>query len=219
MLCMKLSRERLNAAATAAYDRTAATLAESRAPAACGELCRQLNRVIDDEFAALAKAGAGIACAPGCDYCCHLRVGVFAHEAAALLDHLKTRAPAAEAAAITERIRANARRIDELTAEQHRAAGIACAFLIERRCSAHDVRPAACATHHSLSRERCEHGFRHPHDIGTPRGSRPALLELQVFGSALIEATQAGSEAAGAGGAQLELHQAMRTLLDGAAPR
>jgi Fe-S-cluster containining protein len=190
-------------------------LGERREPAAEAELCRQLNSVIDDAFAEQAKAGAGIACAPGCDYCCHLRVDVFEHEAAALVDHLRTRAPAAEAAGVIERIRANARRIDELSVEQHRAAGIPCAFLIERRCSAHDVRPAACATHHSLSRERCEHGFRHPQDIGTPRGSRPALLELQVLGSALIEATQAGCEAAGRSGAQRELHQALRTLLDG----
>jgi Fe-S-cluster containining protein len=215
MLCMKLSRERLNAATTAAFERTASVLGERREAAAEAELCRQLNSVIDDAFAEQTKAGAGIACAPGCDYCCHLRVGVFEHEAAALVEHLRTRAPAAEAAGVIERIRVNARRIDELSVEQHRAAGIPCAFLIERRCSAHDVRPAACATHHSLSRERCEHGFRHPQDIGTPRGSRPALLELQVLGSALIEATQAGCEAAGRSGAQRELHQALRTLLDG----
>jgi len=85
MLCMKLSRERLHAAATAAYERTAAVLTESREPAACADLCRSLNRVVDDEFAALKGEGAAIACEPGCDFCCHLRVGVFAHEAAALL--------------------------------------------------------------------------------------------------------------------------------------
>ena len=44
--------------------------------------------------------------------------------------------------------------------------------------------------------------------------SRPALLELQVFGSALIEATQAGCKAAGRSGEQVELHQAMRALLE-----
>ena len=219
MLSMKLSRERLHAAATAAYERTAAVLAETGEPAACADLCRKLNAVVDDEFAALRGEGAAIACEPGCDYCCHLRVGVFPHEAAALFAHVRTRSSPEDAAIILERIRANAQRIDELTVEQHRAAGIPCAFLIDRRCSAHDVRPAACATHHSLSRERCQYVFHHPHDIGTPRGSRPALFELQVFGSALIEATQAGSKAAGAGGEQLELHQAVRSLLDAEVPR
>ncbi len=168
---------------------------------------------IDDEVAALTDAGAAIACAVARDYCCHLRVEVFPHEAVALHDHLRTRVTPADAAVIAERIRANAQRIDGLTVEQHRAAGIPCAFLVEKRCSAHEARPSACATHHSLSRERCEHAFRHPQDIGTPRGSRPALLELQVFGSALIEATQAGCKAAGRSGEQVELHQAMRALL------
>jgi Fe-S-cluster containining protein len=176
-------------------------------------LCRRLNGVIDREFTALTNAGAAIACAPGCDYCCHLRVGVFPHEAAALLDYLRTGATSAQATAIEERVRANAQRIDGLTVEQHRAAVIPCAFLVSGRCSAHEVRPSACATHHSLNRERCEYAFRHPNDIGTPRSSRPALLDLQVFGTALIEATQAGCKAAGGSGEQLELHQAVRALL------
>ena len=214
MLGMKLSREHLNAATTATFEHTATELAKGGEPAGCAALCRRLNRAIDDEVATMTSAGAAIACAVGCDYCCHLRVGVFPHEAVALHEHLRTSISPADAAVIGERIRANAQRIDGLTVEQHRAAGIPCAFLVEQRCSAHEARPSACATHHSLSRERCEHAFLHPADIGTPRGSRPALLELQVFGSALIEATQAGCKAAGRSGEQVELHQAMRALLE-----
>jgi hypothetical protein len=105
MLGMKLSREHLNAAATAAYDRTTAALKGSSEPRGCAELCRRLNRTIDDEFTAMTKAGAAIACAAGCDYCCHLRVGVFTHEAVALHHHLRTRASAADAPVIEQRIR------------------------------------------------------------------------------------------------------------------
>jgi Fe-S-cluster containining protein len=217
MLGMKLSRERLNAGTTAAFDRTAAELGRSCDSASCASLCRSLNGAIEREVAAFTDEGAGIACAPGCDYCCHLRVEVFQHEAAALLDHVRTRAQPAEAAAIERRILANAERIDGLTAEQHRSAGIACAFLVAGRCAAHDVRPSACAAYHSLSRERCEQSFRRPQDIGTVRNSRPVLLELQVFGSALIEATQAGCKQAGLAGEQRELHQALRALLASAA--
>jgi hypothetical protein len=119
---------------------------------------------------------------------------------------------------IERKIRANAARVDELTAEQHRSAGIACAFLRDGRCAAHDVRPSSCAAYHSLSRERCEHAFLHPQDIGTPRNARPALLELQVFGTAQIEATSAARKAAGLSGEQSELHQALRALLDADAP-
>jgi Fe-S-cluster containining protein len=213
MLGMKLSRERLTAATTAAFDRTAGELGRSCDSAACASLCRSLNGTVDREWAAFTSEGAAIACAPGCDYCCHLRVEVFQHEAAALLEHVRTRAQPADAAAIERRILANAERVDAMTAEQHRSAGMACAFLIAGRCAAHDVRPSACAAYHSLSRERCEQSFHRPQDIGTTRNSRPVLLELQVFGSALIEATQAGRRQAGLAGEQQELHQALRALL------
>jgi Fe-S-cluster containining protein len=211
---MRLSREQSTPAATATFEHTAATLKERGDGATCAALCRTLNGLIDAKIEALEEAGARVACAPGCDYCCHLRVEVFAHEASALLQHLRAHASAEEAARLEQKIRANAARVDALTVEQHRSAGIACAFLRDGLCSAHDVRPSACATYHSLSRARCEHAFRHPADNGTPRNARPALLELQVFGAAQIEATSAGRKAAGLAPEQIELHQALRALLD-----
>jgi Fe-S-cluster containining protein len=215
---MKLLRGHLNALATAAYERTAAALVEPSGPDLAGALCRRLNGALDDEIGTLQAAGAGIACQPGCNFCCHLRVEVFPHEAVALLQQLRAGMSPAAAAAIEGRVLANARRIDGFTPEQHRTAGIACAFLVDGRCSAHEARPSACAAYHSLSRERCEDSFRNPAGIGTARNSRPALLELQVLGSALIEATQAAYKDAGLAGGQAELHQAVRALLTGGEP-
>jgi len=215
LVAMDLSREHSAPAATATFEHTAAALRTSCDSATCAALCRRLNGVVDAKIDALKEGGAQVACAPGCDYCCHLRVDVFAHEAVALLQHVRTRASTEEAAAVERKIRANAARIDGLTVEQHRSAGLACAFLRGGLCSAHDVRPSACATYHSLSRARCEHAFHHPADIGTPRNARPALLELQAFGAAQIEATSAARKAAGLKDEQLELHQALRALLDG----
>jgi Fe-S-cluster containining protein len=215
---MKLPRGHLNALATTTYDVTVAALKESRGAEVSAALCRRLNGVIDDEIATRQAAGAAIACAPGCNFCCHLRVGVFPHEAVALLQQLRTHVSPSLAVAIEQRVLVNAQRVDGMTPQQHRTAGVACAFLVEGRCSVHDARPAACAAYHSLSRERCEHSFRHPGGIGTPTNARPALLELQVLGAALIEATQAAYNDAGVPGEQVELHQALRTLLEGAEP-
>lgn len=211
---MRLSREHHYEEATATFEQTAAALGTRADGATCAALSRRLNRVIDRKVAALAADGAAVACTPGCRYCCHLRVTVFAHEAAALLEHLRTRASPEEAGRIEKRIRDNAARIDGMSASEHRSAGMACAFLHEGLCCAHDVRPSACAAYHSLSRDRCEHAFRHPDAIGTPRSSRPALLALQVFAAAQIEATNAGRVAAGLPDGQAELHQALRALLD-----
>jgi Fe-S-cluster containining protein len=210
---MELSRQHLNAAATAAYSRAAA-LDDDSPPERCAAACRERNETIDAEFAAKKATGAAIACEPACSFCCHLRVDVFRHEAMALVHHLRTRASPRDAAAIERRIRANAQVIDGLTVEQHRAAGLRCAFLIDGRCSAHEVRPSACAVYHSLSRQRCEQSYCQPRGIGTAANARPALLELQTFGSALIEATRAGLEEAGLAAEQAELHQSLRALID-----
>jgi Fe-S-cluster containining protein len=210
---IELSREHINAAATAAYQATAEQLGKSCGPRACEAVCRRQAAVIEAEFATLQEAGAAIACTPGCNFCCHQRVGVLPHEAIALLEYLRTRSSPAEAAAIERRILENARRIDGMTVREHYAANLQCAFLVDGRCSAYDVRPSACATYHSLSRDRCEYSYNHPDGIGTPKNARPVLLELQVFCDSLIEATQAGLKGAGLTNTKGELHQLLRALI------
>ena len=182
--------------------------------AACVAVCRRTVGVVEAEFAARRAEGAAIACAPGCTFCCHQRVGVYAHEAIALLSHLRALPSRARAADIEARVLANARAIDGMTVEQHRVANLPCALLVDGRCSAYETRPLACARYHSLSRARCEHAFEHPEDTGTPRNARPALAELQTFGDALDDATEAALEEAGLSTTKGELHQLLRALLE-----
>jgi Fe-S-cluster containining protein len=208
----------------ASFDAVRATMVSLRAEAAdalrtrdaatSAAVCRHVDAVLDAEFAAQRASGAKIACAAGCAFCCHQRVGVFAHEAAALLHELRERLRPAEAAEIERRILANARTVDGWTPEQHRSANLRCALLVEGRCAAYEVRPSACARYHSLSRARCEHSFEHPQDIGTPRNSRPALAALQELGSALESALEAALVDAGLSPAKGELHQTLRALLE-----
>lgn len=205
------------APAAASPDRDAiAQLAADRTPAGCDTLARHLLGAIDTSFAAARAAGAPIACAAGCTFCCHQRVGVFPHEAAALYRYLRTHLSPAEATAIEQRILGNAARIDALTADEHRRANIACAFLQDGRCSAYAVRPQACAAYHSTSRPHCEYAYEHPDDMGTPKNARPALLELKLFSAALLDNTRAGLEAVGLPAAQGELHQLLRDLIEDA---
>ena len=182
--------------------------------ASCAAVCRKVVAVLEAEFTAQRASGAKIACVAGCTFCCHQRVAVFAHEAVALLEHLRTRLPRSEAVAIERRIVANARTIDGWTPERHRAANLRCALLVEGRCAAYDVRPSACARYHSLSRARCEYSYEHPEDIGAPRNSRPALAALQELGCALDSSLEAALVDAGLPAAKGELHQTLRALLD-----
>ena len=209
---------------TTRFDATQATAAElrrdaasrlrTRDAAACGEVCRGVVNALETAFAAQRAAGARIACAAGCTFCCHQRVGVFAHEAVALLRHLRATVPRPEAEAIEQRILTNARTIDGCTPEQHRAANLRCALLVDGRCAAYEARPSACARYHSLSRARCEHSFAHPQDIGTPRNSRPALAEIQELGAALDSALEHALADAGLPATKGELHQTLRALLE-----
>jgi Fe-S-cluster containining protein len=189
-------------------------LARGSDAATCVSVCRRTVDLVEAHFAARKAAGAAIACAPGCTFCCHQRVGVYAHEAIALLSRLRALASRAEAAAIEARIIANARAIDGMTVEQHRAANVACAFLVDGRCAAYEVRPLACARYHSLSLARCEHAYEHPEDLGTPRAARPVLAELQTLGVAVDEATETSLRGAGLAWMKGELHQLLRALLE-----
>jgi hypothetical protein len=203
-----------NAAAAAAYDDTTRSLATERDGAACEALCRRSAAAFDDRFASLAADGAPLACAPGCAFCCHLRVTVFPHEAIALAHYVRTELPPDRAAAFERRIAENARRIAAMSVEEHRAALLPCAFLVDGSCSAHAVRPSACAAYHSLSRERCERAFANPRGVGTPSNSRPALLELRSFAEARGAATAAGLSALGLSSEKNELHGMLRAILE-----
>jgi Fe-S-cluster containining protein len=203
------------AAGAAVYRRTAERLATSRDAATCETVGRELIDTIEAEFDALTADGAPIACAPSCTFCCHLRVGAYVHEAIALLRYLRTTAPRDQAAEIETRILGNARRIDGMSSlAEHYAARVRCAFLVDGRCAAYDVRPSACARYHSTSRARCEYLYDHPQDVGTPRMARPALAQLQDFGAAVDSATASALEHAGLSARKAELHQLLRALIE-----
>jgi len=209
-----VSREQLNAVTTAAQRQTAESLGPGCEPVACAAVCGYVAAKLDAALEAARVAGAAIACVTGCNYCCHQRVSVFPHEAIALWRHLRTAVAPPVAAVIERRLRETAAAVDGMTPQEHHVAVIGCAFLIDGRCSAYEVRPSACAAYHSLSKARCEHAYTHAGDAGTPGNSRPALLDYQVLGDALIEATRSGLASAGRPGGKRELHQALRVLLD-----
>jgi len=211
---MQVSREGIHGVATATHDITKKLVGAGCSADDCAAVCQQLAREIDNAFAAATRAGTPLACAAGCDLCCHLRVSVFEHEAVAVLRHLRTHLSQADAAAAEKRIMRNAARIDAMSVAEHYAARMPCALLVDGRCSVYEVRPSACAAHHSLSRARCEHAFAHPEQHGTSKNSRPASLELQTLGHALIAATHSALEHNGRTVARNELHQCLRDLIE-----
>jgi hypothetical protein len=202
--------------ATQTREFTAAALRSAAGAGDCAAVVRHAVDVIEREFATLERDGASVACVAGCDFCCHQRVGLLPHEAIALLHELRTVVTPAIAERIEQRVRANAARIAGLSAREHLALRMPCAFLVDGRCAVYSARPANCSAYHSLSRARCEYAFANPQDAGTPRNSRPALLELTQFCDEQIAATRAGVVAAGLDATKGELNAYLLRLLDDA---
>ena len=87
----------------AVFDRERKDARAARSPDAAtarAGTVRMYGRLAELQAGVVARKGIDVACARGCSYCCHLRVEVFAHEAAALLQHLRTQASPEEAASI-----------------------------------------------------------------------------------------------------------------------
>lgn len=97
----------------------------------------QLRRRVDAHFdAALARSPSAFQCGPGCEACCHVRIGVFAIEAAPIRDALT------ELAIRDPQLRTRVRDQADDPAHADR-----CALLIDGRCAVYDVRPLICRSH------------------------------------------------------------------------
>jgi Fe-S-cluster containining protein len=192
------------------FDLTVSTLKSGTDVDACTALVAKADRKFEATFDQLRKKGAPIACKSGCSFCCHLRVTVSPPEAIALFRYLKAEIPAALAQEIEQRVLANADQIARLTEEQHWSTNVKCAFLVDGACSAYRARPMACALHHSLDVDACEHAYENPadHSVG--------IRKLKVIEDSM-GATHEGMKQALAGlglnDEPMELHTAVAAIL------
>ncbi|MBY6203408.1 hypothetical protein [Halomonas denitrificans] len=186
--------------------------AADRLPARPDQALRQVQRALELRIRELPRDDRGpVACAPGCAFCCHLRVMATAVEVFAFLDYLRDTLSAAEFGALGERARSTAARLSALPAERLLAVNLPCPALVDGRCSGYAGRPLNCRAYHSLSVEACRESFDHPEDLH--RG-HPQLAPLaRVHGGAqagLIDALASH----GLDARQYELASALAEALD-----
>jgi len=192
-----------DSAQTFGVDAVAATLGASTDVDACVALSGSINALIEQAMASFQADDAGIACRAGCNFCCHLRVMVYPHEAIALFRYLGSGMPKEQAQAVRQRVLENAARIRSTT-------NLPCAFLVEGKCSAYAARPAACSGYHSLSREKCEESFDHGGHL--PEGI-PVLSALRYIAAALDQGMEQGLAAAELSATRVELNTAVAALI------
>jgi uncharacterized protein len=118
---------------------------------------RTAHRDFDRAFAsAPAAAKAAVACRAGCGACCHVPVGVQAHEVLIAAEYIQTDFSPDELDEAIARTAAHRAAYTGRTGRQQAALNRPCALLLEDgNCSIYEARPEACRSHHSHSAEAC----------------------------------------------------------------
>lgn len=123
-----------------------------------GDLCRliavwhqALDEAVDVSLAELASQGRRPGCRQGCAWCCYQETLVSSVEVAFLAAML----PPDQHATLAERCRTIVARTAGGGSRARASKTIPCPLLHGTTCSIHAIRPQACRTHFSVSREAC----------------------------------------------------------------
>ncbi|MEN9661269.1 MAG: hypothetical protein RL324_218 [Verrucomicrobiota bacterium] len=135
-------------------------LKKVRNPADLLGVIRQAHLEFDRaEAAAPAAARGAIACRAGCGACCHVLVGVQAHEVLIVAEYIQTHFSPEELEVVIARTAAQRAAFAGLAYADRWALQRPCALLDEDSCSVHEARPEACRAHHSSDVEACHANF------------------------------------------------------------
>jgi Fe-S-cluster containining protein len=171
---------------------------------------RMYGRLADMQREIADHHNVAVACARGCNYCCHLRVEVRPHDVFVLSHHIQTRFSAEQRARTIARVEKNLARIAQITKEQHIQANLRCALLEDGVCSAYEARPATCRKYHSVSVENCRNAFLAP---AAPLTGDIEHEQVRLAGNAVALGYAKGLEDAGYDSTLYELHFALHRAL------
>lgn len=129
-------------------------------------LRRRTLKVLDVQLLGVPRAShAKVACAKGCDLCCHLRVMATPVEVLGLADYLQRTLAADELSALAARIADTAARLHALPQDQVLRTNLPCPLLADGACSVYPARPLNCRAYHSLDLQACQASFARPEDL------------------------------------------------------
>jgi hypothetical protein len=135
-------------------------------------------------------------CRAGCPFCCVLNVSVLLPEASAIAERLAAVLPAAELAALIDRLDYQRKRVRWMDDGERVRKQIYCPFLdLSGRCSIHPFRPLVCRGVTSLDSTLCREAL-DPTELDVPRPVPMNLAHRKV----MDEAFRACARAIGACG-------------------
>jgi hypothetical protein len=175
------------------------------------EIAEHGDRVAEESVrqAAQADPPPALACAEGCDWCCHLTVGVSVAEVVRIVDYLRRTLSPGDWQSLRERVLRLDQRRRELKAARGGATGLPCALLVDHRCAAYPVRPLTCRGFTSADASRCE---RFVQSSGkTPLPHYAPQMRLAAF---VLDGVRAGLADSGLTGDRVELTAALRVAIE-----
>lgn len=131
-------------------------LRKTRNPGDLLSVLASAHKEFDRSYAtAPAAALATVACRAGCGTCCHVPVGVLAHEVLIAAQHVQKHFPPLELEALIERAAAHRVALAGRSNLERTLLKRPCVLLRENSCSIYEARPEACRSHHSHNVEAC----------------------------------------------------------------
>lgn len=131
-------------------------LQRTRNPAGLLAVLRAAHKEFDRAYAAApAAARASVACRAGCGTCCHVPVGVQAHEVLLAAESIQTRFSPADLDGVIARAAAHRAEFAGKTMRERAALKSPCVLLQADSCSIYEARPEACRAHHSNNLAGC----------------------------------------------------------------
>lgn len=151
-----------------------------------------------------------IACAAGCDHCCHMPVVTEAITVLRLAHYIRTTFSPEAIDALRARISTRQAQLLPLDSKARRHFRKACPLLEDRQCIAYEARPLICRSFNSFDAEACRTEILEKADDFYMEGY-PIPFEV---GGALTRGMVSGLSRAGYRDAQLDLAAALGVALD-----
>jgi Fe-S-cluster containining protein len=150
-----------------------------------------------------------LACREGCDWCCHLPVGVAIPEALRIADYLRRTLSRDEFHATQARLVEFEERKRRLPLGERAGDRFPCPLLVEHRCTAYSVRPLTCRAFTSSDARQCERFLEAPRKVVVPMD-----VPQFRFTTFVLDGLRAGLAESGLKEDLLELAPALRIALD-----
>lgn len=97
-----------------------------------------------------------VACKGGCSACCHVNLGVQAHEILIAARFIRNSFTADAIAGVIERARCHRANVTGLTEKESEKLNPTCPLLDGNNCSIYPARPEVCRAHHAFNAHLCE---------------------------------------------------------------